>query len=212
MNSSVILFQWWWWLKWRYACSLGPSSKGTRLTTPRTTFPTQPYRIGHFRVPKTLAFKMRPSSQPFLWKCVLFAREWKITSISKVDHLTLWWYRGSGEHGNGPLLWEGVAQRGRALSSLSKKTRKSNCFGRYHYEDSTFSPLNYLTSLNVDSARVWTHGLPHRLPEWIARARGQSQPRFQGSLLVSRRVGKRIWGQGWVNLSPEPYYYPNLAG
>ena len=24
--------------------------------------------IGHFRVPKTLTFKMRPSAQPFLWK------------------------------------------------------------------------------------------------------------------------------------------------
>ena len=41
-----------------------------------------------------------------------------------------------------------------ALSSLSKKTRKSNCLGRYHYEDTTFSPLNYLTSLSVDSVRV----------------------------------------------------------
>ena len=69
-------------------------------------------RIGHFRVPKILAFKMRPSSQPFLWKWVLFAREWKITSISKVEHLTSFWYRGPGEHGNGPLLWEGVAKRG----------------------------------------------------------------------------------------------------
>ena len=25
-------------------------------------------QIGHFRVPKTLTFKMRPSAQPFLWK------------------------------------------------------------------------------------------------------------------------------------------------
>ena len=28
--------------------------------------------IGHFRVPKTLTLKMRPSAQPFLWKRVLF--------------------------------------------------------------------------------------------------------------------------------------------
>lgn len=49
---------------------------------------------------------------------------------------------------------KGLRNGARALSSLPKKTRKSNCFGRYHYEDSTFSPLNYLTSLSVDSARV----------------------------------------------------------
>ena len=29
--------------------------------------------IGHFRVPKTLTFKMRPSAQSFLWEWVLFA-------------------------------------------------------------------------------------------------------------------------------------------
>ena len=53
---------------------------------------------GHFRVPKTLTFKMRPSAQPFLWKWVLFAWEWKIISISKAEHF---WYRGLGELGNG---------------------------------------------------------------------------------------------------------------
>ena len=30
---------------------------------------------------------MRPSVQPFLWKWVLFAWEWKIISISKAEHL-----------------------------------------------------------------------------------------------------------------------------
>ena len=31
--------------------------------------------IGHFRVPKTLTFKIRPSAKPLLWKWVLFAWE-----------------------------------------------------------------------------------------------------------------------------------------
>ena len=57
--------------------------------------------IGHFRVPKTLSFKMRPRAQPLLWKCVLFAWEWKIISISKAEHLTSFWYRGLGELGSG---------------------------------------------------------------------------------------------------------------
>ena len=59
--------------------------------------------IGHFRVPKTLTFKMRPSAQPVLWKWVLFTWEWKIISISKADHLTLFSYRGPRVIGNGLL-------------------------------------------------------------------------------------------------------------
>ena len=51
---------------------------------------------GHLQVPKTLTFKMRPSAQPFLWKWVLFAWKWKIISISKAEHLTLFWYRSPG--------------------------------------------------------------------------------------------------------------------
>ena len=58
-------------------------------------------RIGHFRVLKTLFFKTRPGAQPFLWKKVLFAWEWKIISISKAGHVTSFWYRGPGELGNG---------------------------------------------------------------------------------------------------------------
>ena len=62
---------------------------------------SEPVVIGHFRVPKTLSFKMRPSTQPFLWKWLLFAREWKIISISKAGHLTSFWYRDPMELGNG---------------------------------------------------------------------------------------------------------------
>ena len=51
--------------------------------------------MGHFWVPKTLTFKMRPSAQPFLWKWVLFAWEWKLIFISKAEHLTSFWFRES---------------------------------------------------------------------------------------------------------------------
>ena len=57
-------------------------------------------KIGHFRVPKTLTFKIRLGAQPFLWKWVLFAWEWKMISISKVEHLPSFWNRGPGELGN----------------------------------------------------------------------------------------------------------------
>ena len=55
------------------------------------------------RVPKILTFKMRQSSQLFLWKWVLLAWECKIISISKAAHLTSFWYRGLREHGHGPF-------------------------------------------------------------------------------------------------------------
>ena len=58
-------------------------------------------KIGHFRVPKTLTFKMRLGAQPFLWKWVLFAWEWKMISVSKADHRPSFWNRGQGELGNG---------------------------------------------------------------------------------------------------------------
>ena len=54
------------------------------------------FAIGHFRVPKTLTFKMRLGAQPFLWKLVLFAWEWKMISISKAEHLPSFWNRGPG--------------------------------------------------------------------------------------------------------------------
>ena len=60
--------------------------------------------IGHFRVPKTLTFKMRLGAQPFLWKWVLFTREWKMISISKAEHLPSFWNRGQGKLGNSLLL------------------------------------------------------------------------------------------------------------
>ena len=55
----------------------------------------------HFRVPKTLTFKMRLGAQPFLWKWVLFAWERKMISISKAEHLPSFWNRGPGELANG---------------------------------------------------------------------------------------------------------------
>ena len=39
--------------------------------------------LGHFRVPKTLTFKVRPSAEHFLWKSVLFAWGRKIISFNK---------------------------------------------------------------------------------------------------------------------------------
>ena len=70
-------------------------------------------QISHFRDPKTLTFKMRLGADPFLWKWVLNAWEWKMISISKAEHLPSFWNRGPGELGNG-LLRRG----GRGLSVL----------------------------------------------------------------------------------------------
>ena len=52
---------------------------------------------------KTLTFKIRPSAEPFLWKWVPFAWEWKINSTSKTEHVTSFWYKGPEKLGNGLL-------------------------------------------------------------------------------------------------------------
>ena len=62
------------------------------------------FPIGHFRVPKTLTFRMSLGAQPFLWKWVLFAWEWQMISISKAEHLPSFWNRGPGEFGHGLLI------------------------------------------------------------------------------------------------------------
>ena len=71
-------------------------TKSTNSTWKLSFFPTG-LATGHFRIPKTLTIKMRPSATPFLWKWLLFAWEWRIISISKVEHLTSFWYRGPGD-------------------------------------------------------------------------------------------------------------------
>ena len=75
--------------------------------------------IGHFRVPKPLTFKMRLGAQPFLWKRVLFAWEWKMISISKAEHLLSFWSRGLGELGNG-LLKNSIKTSHEKLSYLHR--------------------------------------------------------------------------------------------
>ena len=44
------------------------------------------WSIGHFRVPKNLAFKTRLRAKPLLWKWVLFASQFKKTFISMASH------------------------------------------------------------------------------------------------------------------------------
>ena len=85
------------------------------------------YEIGHFRVPKTLTFKMRLGAQPFLWKWVLFAWEWKMISISKAEHLPSFWNRGPGQLGNGLLVSPSVLSLIEAigLNILAKPLHKN---------------------------------------------------------------------------------------
>ena len=47
---------------------------------------------------------MRLGAQPFLWKWLLFALEWKMISVSKAEHLPSFWNRGQGELENGLFL------------------------------------------------------------------------------------------------------------
>ena len=58
--------------------------------------------IGHFRVPKTLTFKMRPSAQPFLWMSYICMRMKKHFHI-KGWALNLVLIQSPGEGGGGEL-------------------------------------------------------------------------------------------------------------
>ena len=79
--------------------------------------------IGHLRVPKTLTFKMRLGTQPFLWEWVLFAWEWKMISISKAEQLPSFWNRGLGELRNGLFSWLWSVFREKELIILRKIKR-----------------------------------------------------------------------------------------
>ena len=93
-ENCHVLF-WWWQEWWKYLrCQLETRSAGdagssntlegwTVLARPASTKQSKKVMslfvefstTGHFRVSKTLTFKVRPSAQLFLWKWVLFAWE-----------------------------------------------------------------------------------------------------------------------------------------
>ena len=52
---------------------------------------------------------MRKGAQPFLWKWVWFAWEWKMISISKAERLPSFWNRGPGTR-KWPINFLGIAQ------------------------------------------------------------------------------------------------------
>ena len=88
------------WLLFKTSLKLPHSSVPKVAVVERFNCTTMTINNRPLRVSKTLTFKMRPRAQPFLWKWVLFAWEWKIISM-KAEHLTSFWYIGPGELGNG---------------------------------------------------------------------------------------------------------------
>jgi len=61
--------------------------------------------ISHFRVVLSLPIKARLGANHFIWKLVLFAREWKLMFIRKVVHLGSLWPRGLKEFENSLLIY-----------------------------------------------------------------------------------------------------------
>ena len=57
--------------------------------------------IGYFRVPPGLCIKTRLGAQPLIWKWFFILMQIKLISTRKVEHLTSFWYGGSGKLGNG---------------------------------------------------------------------------------------------------------------
>ena len=61
--------------------------------------------IGHFRVPPGLCTKTRLGAQPLIWRWFFILMQITLISTRIVEHLTSFWYRGTGELGNGLLQW-----------------------------------------------------------------------------------------------------------
>ena len=119
-------------------------------------------RIGHFWDPKTLTFKMRPNGQPFLRR-VLFAWVWKIISISKAKHLTLFWYRDPGELRNGllPHTIECFHSRGQ----IRPTTKLSLNYYISHFK--TYVTTSHHSDLKVSLHQLWTQLIqPTRPPNF----------------------------------------------
>ena len=76
---------------------------------------------GHFRVPKTRTFKRRPRAKPFLWKFKFICVKIEITFfISMALQLaSLYWNRGLGQLGNGPLIRKKNLERWRGEDEIS---------------------------------------------------------------------------------------------
>ena len=121
--------------------------------------------IGHFRVPKTLTFKMRLGAQPFLWKWVLFAWEWKMISISKAEHLPSIWNRGPGELGNG-LITAAVdfGEKMRYFLHRHQLQRNNDAIGSYSGRKNLWLQRIIKTKDNFPKKNGWNHNPENRIP------------------------------------------------
>ena len=81
--------------------------------------------VGHFRVPKSFAFKTRLSAKPLLWKWVLIMMQIKLISTTKVSHLASFWKWNFLELGNGLLTFRFI------LSEVWQEFRFTPDFFRY---------------------------------------------------------------------------------
>jgi len=92
---------------------------------------------------------MRLGAQPFLWKWVLFAWEWKMISISKAVYLPSFWNRRPGELVNGLLTLRFL------LSFLDS----------YWHHKTSGNQVCYRGEVTSSSSKYWS-------PKW--RTRGQT--------------------------------------
>ena len=75
---------------------------------------------------------MRLGARTFLWKWVLFAWEWKMISISRAEHLPLFWNRGQGELENGLFHCYSCDVRDERVTASARATYQ-NCLRQKEY-------------------------------------------------------------------------------
>ena len=100
---------------------------------------------------------MRPSAQPFFWKWVLFAWEWKIIFISKTEHLTWFWYRGPGKLGN-------VHMTSRRPYWCSKTMKRRTCWcTKQVLRDLNSLLMQMLSFVPINLHRCWPREWKHSI-------------------------------------------------
>ena len=153
---------------------------------------------------------MRLGAQPFFWKWVLFAWEWKMISISEAEHLPSLWNR---DLGNSEMVhWTSQAKMkrsGRDLEPLSPPA-PARFFVSLFLKCTTATQLYCYLRASVEGlgllmcgshSQVWhtNEGGKRSIVQLLIRNRKDSKPFLFSGILFLLKTGNRIGCQFQVN-------------
>ena len=128
---------------------------------------------------------MRLGAQPFLWKWVLFAWEWKMISILKAEHLPSFWNRGPGELGNS--LFRVIASDLQPFGGMDafrlQYSARCNLFRLLIFNSrptgiNSFEEFSWTTSYKAPSTQIQTFLNPHNFVPGAFNPHSEEQSRI----------------------------------